>query len=178
MPKLCATVILVDQAGRILMQLRDDGNGKTIPFPNMWNFPGGGAEGDESAMEAAVREIREEFEIDLDPADLQPIFSYSHRHAATDAVFACQLADDVDPVLHEGAAMAWKSLDEVASLPLGFEQWRALPAIACFMTAHGHITGGYVTGTAPRDAVASSNSRRTAAPLLLFEAAMPAKYQF
>ena len=61
-PGSAATVLLRRLDGKILMQLRDDGCGEEIPFPNMWNFPGGLVESSETPLEAAIREIKEEFE--------------------------------------------------------------------------------------------------------------------
>lgn len=52
--------------GHILVYLRDDK--PTIPYPNAWDLPGGGAEGDETPLECAQRELREEFTIAL-PSD-------------------------------------------------------------------------------------------------------------
>ena len=48
---------------RILTILRDDKT--TIPWPNMWELPGGGREGDESPFECAAREVYEELGIQL-----------------------------------------------------------------------------------------------------------------
>ena len=48
---------------RILTILRDDKT--TIPWPNMWELPGGGREGDESPFECATREVYEELGIHL-----------------------------------------------------------------------------------------------------------------
>ena len=48
---------------RILTILRDDKT--TIPWPNMWELPGGGREGDESPFECAAREVYEELGIHL-----------------------------------------------------------------------------------------------------------------
>lgn len=48
---------------RILTILRDDK--PSIPWPNMWELPGGGREGDESPFECAAREVYEELEIHL-----------------------------------------------------------------------------------------------------------------
>ena len=48
---------------RILTILRDDKT--TIPWPNMWELPGGGREGDESPFECAAREVHEELGIYL-----------------------------------------------------------------------------------------------------------------
>jgi 8-oxo-dGTP diphosphatase len=116
-----ATVLLRRPDGTILMQLRDDGRGASIPFPKMWNFPGGAVEPGEKPIDAAVREIAEEFEIALEPSDLREIWSYTHAHAAIDHIFLCHLPADTVPVLHEGAACAWLTLSEIAHLSLGFD---------------------------------------------------------
>jgi 8-oxo-dGTP diphosphatase len=104
------------------MQLRDDGDGTSIPFPNMWNFPGGAVEPYEMPIEAAIREIAEEFEISLDPSDCKEIWKYTHDHAASDHIFFCKVPADTKAVLHEGAACAWMTLSEIAELDLGFDQ--------------------------------------------------------
>ena len=36
-----------------------------IPFPGLWDFPGGGREGSESPEECVLRELKEEFSISL-----------------------------------------------------------------------------------------------------------------
>jgi len=43
---------------RLLITLRDDL--PDIPFPNKWDFPGGGREGDETPFETLAREVLEE----------------------------------------------------------------------------------------------------------------------
>lgn len=48
---------------RILTILRDDK--LNIPYPNTWELPGGGREGDESPFECAAREVYEELGIHL-----------------------------------------------------------------------------------------------------------------
>ena len=48
---------------RILTILRDDKT--SIPWPNMWELPGGGREGDESPFECVAREVYEELGIHL-----------------------------------------------------------------------------------------------------------------
>ena len=48
---------------KILTILRDDK--ENIPWPNMWELPGGGREGNESPFECAAREVYEELNIQL-----------------------------------------------------------------------------------------------------------------
>ena len=48
---------------KLLVILRDDK--ENIPWPNMWELPGGGREGDESPFECAAREVYEELGIHL-----------------------------------------------------------------------------------------------------------------
>ena len=48
---------------KLLTILRDDK--PTIPWPNMWELPGGGREGDESSFECVAREVFEELGIHL-----------------------------------------------------------------------------------------------------------------
>lgn len=45
--------------GCVLAYLRDAK--PEIPFPNMWDLPGGGREGSESPVECVIREVMEEF---------------------------------------------------------------------------------------------------------------------
>ena len=48
---------------RILTILRD--NKENIPWPNTWELPGGGREGDETPFECAAREVFEELGLHL-----------------------------------------------------------------------------------------------------------------
>ena len=48
---------------KLLTILRD--NKTSIPWPNMWELPGGGREGDESPFECVAREVFEELGIRL-----------------------------------------------------------------------------------------------------------------
>jgi len=45
----------------LLVYRRDDF--PEIPFPGLWDFPGGGRDGDESPEECVLRELKEEFSI-------------------------------------------------------------------------------------------------------------------
>lgn len=53
---------------KLLVYLRDDF--AHIPFPNMWDFPGGAREGNETSEQCVLRELEEEFSIKLDESRL------------------------------------------------------------------------------------------------------------
>ena len=57
----CKIALFCDD--RILTILRDDIS--TIPWPNMWELPGGGREGEETPFECVQREVFEELGIHL-----------------------------------------------------------------------------------------------------------------
>lgn len=58
----CKIALICD--GRILTILRDDK--PTIPWPILWELPGGGREEDETPFECVAREVYEELGIHLD----------------------------------------------------------------------------------------------------------------
>ena len=62
----CKIALLCD--GQILTILRDDK--PTIPWPNLWELPGGGREGNETPFECVAREVYEELSIQLSKDDV------------------------------------------------------------------------------------------------------------
>ncbi|MFN7055180.1 NUDIX domain-containing protein [Hyphomonas sp.] len=79
----------------LIAYLRDDKPG--IPFPGMWDLPGGGREGAESPIECALRELEEEFGLLLDPACIRQVRRY-HNPARTglDTYFCIAAAEASD----------------------------------------------------------------------------------
>lgn len=57
------TKIALLQGELVVTYLRDDK--PEIPFPGMWDLPGGGREGDEDPVACALREVQEEFGLGL-----------------------------------------------------------------------------------------------------------------
>ena len=62
----CKIALLSDD--KLLTILRDDIS--TIPWPNMWELPGGGREGEETPFECVQREVFEELGLKLEEVDI------------------------------------------------------------------------------------------------------------
>ena len=62
----CKIALLCDD--KLLTILRDDI--PTIPWPKMWELPGGGREGEETPFECVQREVFEELGLKLEKADI------------------------------------------------------------------------------------------------------------
>jgi 8-oxo-dGTP diphosphatase len=71
------TKIALLHGEQTLVYLRDDK--PWIPFPGMWDLPGGGREGDEDPVACVLREVSEEFGITLAAGDVKLL----QRHAST-----------------------------------------------------------------------------------------------
>lgn len=55
-------IILENLEGKVLLQLREDK--PDVPFANYWTLPGGKVEIGETPLQAAVRELKEETDLD------------------------------------------------------------------------------------------------------------------
>lgn len=60
--------VAILKGSRVVTILRDDTD--DIPFPNIWDLPGGGRESGESPQLCVLRELREELSLTLEPAQL------------------------------------------------------------------------------------------------------------
>jgi 8-oxo-dGTP diphosphatase len=73
--------------------LRDEKPG--IPFPGLWDLPGGGRENGEGPVECGLREVEEEFGLSLDPGSVLLIERHRSRIGGLDTYFcAMQIGDD------------------------------------------------------------------------------------
>jgi len=116
-----ATFILIRPDGKILMQLRDDGRGKKIPYPNMWTFPGGEKEKRESHLDCVIREVKEEYNLVVTADQCEKILSYDHDNNLDDQIFVCRVPQNAEPELHEGRAMKWMALEEIKNIKLAWQ---------------------------------------------------------
>ena len=62
----CKIALICDD--KLLTILRDDK--ASIPYPNMWELPGGGREGEETPFECVQREVFEELSLKLEKTDI------------------------------------------------------------------------------------------------------------
>lgn len=110
-----ALVMLVDPAGAVLLQLRDE---HAPAYPKQWSLPGGRIEPGEAPVDAARRELLEE--TGLTAGWLEPLWSgprpyeEGFPHDVTVHVFrGTTTARQRDVVLGEGVAMVFVPEDEV-----------------------------------------------------------------
>jgi len=116
----CASIIVENLAGDVLLLLRDDK--PDIAFPNYWTLVGGKVEEGETPEMAAHRELAEETGL---KADLSPWKRYNRQHPFFIVDQYVYLAK-VDParvtlVLGEGQALQFFKPWEIHRLKIGYE---------------------------------------------------------
>lgn len=102
---------------KILMQQRDEDSKR---FPGMWCIPGGGSEDGESYEATLLREIKEEYDLNINIEDCT--YFMDHDGEKSKKVYLCKVDKNQEPKLQEGLAMKWMSIDEIEKLNLGFNQ--------------------------------------------------------
>ncbi|MBD8706749.1 NUDIX hydrolase [Pseudomonas sp. CFBP 13711] len=106
--------------GSLLTYQRDDK--PEIPWPNLWDLPGGGREGDETPEECAVRETREEFGIVLDPASFihKRVYPGQGINGLDTWFFVAEVADgQFDQVVFGDEGQRWQVMTVEAFLAMG-----------------------------------------------------------
>lgn len=134
-------VTLVDPRGRVLMQERDE---HAPVWPDMWCFPGGGLERDETPVEAACRELAEETGVVVAPADLTDLGLFErvtgdrgtvHFHAFV----ARTTLNDRDLECHEGRQMVFVEPAPWPDIPLVPSTALVTPTLLAWMEAHPFV---------------------------------------
>ncbi len=113
---IVAAAALVRDDGRLLLAQRPEGKS----MAGLWELPGGKLEPGESPQTALVRELREELEIGVDPADLQAFTFAAHGYEKFELlmpVFLCRKWTG-EPDGQEGQSLAWVAPGEAKSYPV------------------------------------------------------------
>ena len=105
---------------RLVSILRDDLH--SIPYPNMWDLPGGGREGLETPLQTVTRELFEELGLTLPPRAVvwQANFAANYKPDAWVAFFVAQLpADMAEKIVFGDEGQRWSlfELDAFQALP-------------------------------------------------------------
>ena len=110
------SVLLINDQGRVLLLLRDDN--PEIPYPGMWDVPGGHVEKGETPEQCIVREMKEEIGLDLRVFQLFSVTEFDDR---TEYTFWQKANLDLDKVrLNEGQRLKWFTKDEASNIELAY----------------------------------------------------------
>jgi 8-oxo-dGTP diphosphatase len=109
-------VVIINKERKLLLQLRDDF--PHILYPNHWSLFGGHSEGDETILECAKREIKEELEYELKEArELGKIRTEWGDHFI---FLTCDLEFDIENIkVNEGQGaklFSEKEIDKIENL--------------------------------------------------------------
>lgn len=104
--------------GEILMIQRDDKPG--LRYAGLWDFPGGGREGDETPMECILREIHEELGITLESDQIvwKKVFPAMHDKNFKAYFMVAEISEnEINDIVFGNEGQGWKmfSIDEFFS---------------------------------------------------------------
>lgn len=112
-----AGIIFLNSNNEVLLLLRDDKDG--IPFPNMWDIPGGKVENDENPEETVRREMNEELGLqNLGQIELFKIFTSENL---TDYLFWKRMEINPSEIdLKEGQRIEYFSIEKLRNTKLAY----------------------------------------------------------
>lgn len=136
-------VLLCNERGEILLQLRDDKPG--LLYPNMWTLFGGAVEPDEDRDAAMARELSEELELTVPLTFWRqyvcPVRTVAGEVVVKNNIYLAPLstAHAARLPLHEGQAKAWFAEPAARALTLAYDQEIVLHAFFDAL-ARGEVT--------------------------------------
>lgn len=111
-----ASIIFVNSRSQVLLLLRDDL--PDLPYPNMWDVPGGHVEKDETPEECIVREMQEEMNLVIHDVKIFSVIEFSDRVEYTFWVTLNFNEDDIN--LTEGQRIKWFFETEAKNIELAY----------------------------------------------------------
>ena len=117
MPITTVAAIIKNDEDKILLTRRN-----VEPFKGQWCLPGGHIDANEKALDAVIREAKEETGLEFEPGFItyfDEIVPERDWHAVV-LVFAGKGTGELAAQEREVTEIAWFSLDEARSLPLAF----------------------------------------------------------
>jgi len=117
MPITTVAAIIKNDEDKILLTRRN-----VEPFKGQWCLPGGHIDVDEKALDAVIREAKEETGLDFEPefiTYLDEIVPEHDWHAVV-LIFAGKGTGEIITQESEVTDIGWFSLEEARSLPLAF----------------------------------------------------------
>jgi 8-oxo-dGTP diphosphatase len=113
----CKLAYILD--GKLLVYLRDDF--AHIPFPNMWDFPGGVREGGETPEQCVLRELEEEFGIKLEePRLIYKKIGVNFNNTGNSYFFVAHgKQEEIDAIVFSEEGQYWQlmAIDEFLAHP-------------------------------------------------------------
>jgi len=110
------SIIFVNDQKQVLLFLRDDK--PDIPYPNMWDVPGGHVDDGETPEQCIVREMKEEMELDLEDFQLFSVMEFTDRIEYT--FWKKENLDRRSITLHEGQKLKWFTDSEAKNTTLAY----------------------------------------------------------
>ncbi len=110
---LVAAIALIDWQGKVLLTSRSISKS----FSDCWEFPGGKIKKNENADDTIIRELKEEFDLDVQKQSLKPLTFTFYNYEEFEAVFffyVCRLWKGT-AVSKEGQKLLWVKLSQINS---------------------------------------------------------------
>ena len=111
-----SSIIFHNSLQQVLLFLRD--NIPDIPYPNMWDVPGGHVEAGESPQQCIIREMKEEMDLDLSAPQLFSVIEFDDRIEYTFSRKADLVIPDIN--LMEGQMLRWFTREQAKNTVLAY----------------------------------------------------------